>query len=309
MKRLISMCLVAVWALFTLAGCGEKKVVQLEENQYYIYCVHQDLTTLRTTVYTDEEKSGDIRETALLLLSQLKATTDDVETLPAIPEDVGIAKVRASESNQFFVYFDSKYEEIDPVREILCRAAIVKTLTQIDGIDFVGFYVNDQPLMDPTTGAITMMSASSFVDVDSADYQKVVLTLYFADDSGTQLVETERTVFVPKTMSREQLVMEQLIAGANQEGAYPTLPSNLSIINITVKKGTCYLNLGSEFMDNALSVSEYIPIYSIVDSLTELPNINKVQFAISGKSDINFRDIISLTSSFERKMDYVDTKE
>jgi germination protein M len=56
---------------------------------------------------------------------------------------------------------------------------------------------------------------------------------------------------------------------------------------------------------NALEVKEYIPIYSIVNSLSELPTVSRVQIRINGSQDAVFRDTIPLTTVFERNYDYM----
>ena len=89
------------------------------------------------------------------------------------------------------------------------------------------------------------------------------------------------------------------------DGVYDTLPRNAKALSVTVKNGICYVNFDSAFADDALNVSEYIPIYSVVNSLTELPNISRVQISINGVSNIKFRDSISLEQPLERNMDYV----
>ena len=48
-------------------------------------------------------------------------------------------------------------------REVLCRAAVVQTLVQVDGIDFVSFYVGDDVLKDREGIPIGLMSADDFV--------------------------------------------------------------------------------------------------------------------------------------------------
>ena len=194
-----------------------------------------------------------------------------------------------------------------PEREIMCRAAVVKTLTQIEGVEFVGFYINDQPLMDASRNTINLMSSSSFVDSagDTKDLQQQFLTLYFTDESGSSLIETEKTVVCSTGIAMEQLVVDQLLAGVDADGVYDTLPRNAKALSVTVKNGICYVNFDSAFADDALNVSEYIPIYSVVNSLTELPNISRVQISINGVSNIKFRDSISLEQPLERNMDYV----
>ena len=58
-------------------------------------------------------------------------------------------------------------------------------------------------------------------------------------------------------------------------------------------------------MNNTLEVKEYIPIYSIVNSLSELSTVSRVQIRINGSEDAVFRDLISLNTVFERNFDYI----
>ena len=50
-------------------------------------------------------------------------------------------------------------------------------------------------------------------------------------------------------------------------------------------------------------MKELIPIYSIVNSLCAISNVNKVQLTVNGSSDVMFRDVISLNTQFERNLD------
>lgn len=54
------------------------------------------------------------------------------------------------------------------------------------------------------------------------------------------------------------------------------------------------------------NVTSDVTIYSIVNSLVELSNINKVQISIDGKTDIVFRDKYNLTTIFERNLNSVE---
>ncbi|MCI9373962.1 MAG: GerMN domain-containing protein, partial [Lachnospiraceae bacterium] len=46
-------------------------------------------------------------------------------------------------------------------------------------------------------------------------------------------------------------------------------------------------------------------IYSITNSLIELPNINKVQISVNGDTSLFYKESISLTNIFERNLDLV----
>jgi germination protein M len=119
------------------------------------------------------------------------------------------------------------------------------------------------------------------------------------------LVETNRQILYDNSLSLENLVINELIAGPNTEDMYPTLPSTLKVLSVSTKDGICYVNLDSSFVTDALDVAEYVPIYSIVNSLVELSGITKVQISVNGSFDLVFKEKIPLTQIFEWNSDYL----
>lgn len=110
----------------------------------------------------------------------------------------------------------------------------------------------------------------------------VKLTLYFPNSDATGLVPTERTVEVKD---------EEVIKAIFQELANPPaglekpLPSGTTLLDATVNgDGLATINLSKEFQKNfgGGSAGEQMTMYSIVNTLTSLPNINSVQFLLEG---------------------------
>ena len=107
-------------------------------------------------------------------------------------------------------------------------------------------------------------------------------------------------------ISVEKLVVESLIRGpVSADTDYPTLPAGTKILSISTKDGTCYVNLNEGFQEQGYNVTEAVTIYSIVDSLTELDTINTVQIAVNGKTDITYRDKMSLGEYYKKNLDLV----
>ena len=77
------------------------------------------------------------------------------------------------------------------------------------------------------------------------------------------------------------------------------------LLNVSVNENVCYLNFDASFLSNPLEVREYIPIYSIVNSLSELSSVSRVQITVNGSQNEVFRDLIPLNSMFERNLDYI----
>lgn len=212
---------------------------------------------------------------------------------------------------QLFLDVSEDYKKIQPTTEVLIRAAIVRTLTQIGGIDHVAMTVNTEALTDSLGATVGPMTADMFIDNAGNEintYEKVRLKLYFANETGDKLVEvTTKPVVYNSNISMEKLVVERLIAGPDEgsENAYPMINPATKILGVTVKDGTCYVNLDDGFMTQMYNVTGEVVIYSIANSLVELPNVNKVQIAVNGETNIVYRETFTLSTVFDRNLDLV----
>lgn len=74
---------------------------------------------------------------------------------------------------------------------------------------------------------------------------------------------------------------------------------------MTIADGVCYVNLSSEFLEQPYNVSSEATIYSIVNSLVEFSNVNKVQILVDGESELMYRENINLDTIFTRNLDLV----
>lgn len=104
----------------------------------------------------------------------------------------------------------------------------------------------------------------------------------------------------------EKLVVEQLLKGPKDKAHRAAIPKETKLVSISVLDGVCFVNLDEGFMEQNYEVAEPIVIYSLVNSLVELPNVNKVQIAVNGDSDITYRDSYDLGIMYERNLDFKD---
>lgn len=108
------------------------------------------------------------------------------------------------------------------------------------------------------------------------------ITLYFADCEATQVRPEKRSILVPITAD---VIIGELIKGPQSADLVPTIPLCTRLLSLTVEEGVAFVNLSPEVRDNHQggSASELMLVYSVVASLTELPNISEVQFLLEGK--------------------------
>lgn len=279
---------------------------------YDIYYVSRENTHVISEEYATDTPAEDMEQLLEELLKQLKNSE-------AVPE--GIAPLSDSfhhyvlNEGQINFDFGEGYRNQDPIFEILSRAAVVRTLTQVDGIDTVTFSIAGEALTDSTGIPVGAMTADSFIDNAGTEinaYAEAEFHLYFANEKGNGLIEVSRNVVYNSNISMERQVMEELLRGPlkeeqeRNEDGYPTLNPAAAVLGVTVTDGVCYVNMSKDFLTQIYNVSPEVAIYSIVNSLVELPNVNKVQFAVDGETNINYSDSINLTTVFERNLDIVE---
>lgn len=302
MKKIIFWCCILL-PLLLCSACGSR--TQSEEGKLYnIYYVNNEETKNIAGEYVSQTE--DTEELLAELLEQLSLVPSKFEYEAPLAGSLEILGYTL-DKGQLTINFDENYRGMDSVKEVLTRAAIVRTLTQIQGIDYVSFTVQGDLLTDSSGLAIGTMSSDSFIDNAGNEinaYESVNLRLYFANEEGTGLVEeNRRNVVYSSNISLEKLVVEKLVEGPVSDGAYPIVNPSTKIISVTVRDGVCYVNLDETFLNQPYSISAEVTIYSITNSLVELSNINKVQITINGETNLLYRERISLNEVFERNLD------
>ena len=296
MRKWLWILLLAVPLL--MAGC--RKQQQVDESGYQIWYINQDETCLK---YENKELQSKNEEGLLReMMEVMRETPTDDELKPVIPEDVELLDFDF-EHNQLYLDFSPEYKKMPKVYEVLCRAAIVRTLGQIDGVEYVDFQVNGEPLTDLEGKEIGLMNEDQFIENAGEEinaYKTADLTLYFANKAGDKLVGQRVAMEYNSNISLEKLIVEQLIAGPPFEGAYPTIPSETKLLNISIKDKICYVNLDEGFLGTGYNVIESIPVYSIVNSLIENTDAQKVQISINGETNRMFRESINFDTIFEK---------
>lgn len=286
-----------------LAAVGCTAVNEEEKSGYQIWYINQGETRLECEY---RELHADNTEGLLKeALELLRKSPEDTGYKPVLPENVRIDSYKI-EHNQLYLNFSIEYMDMPKVYEVLCRAALVRTLCQLPDIDYIGFRVADQPLMDLKGKAVGLMNEEQFIENAGEEinaYRTADLTLYYTNETGDRLIAQRVPMEYNSNISLEKLIVERLIAGPPYEGVYPTIPANTKLVSVSVRDGICYVNLDEGFLETGYNVTESIPVYSIVNSLIRNTDAQKVQISINGETNRIFRESISFDTTFERNED------
>ncbi len=150
-------------------------------------------------------------------------------------------------------------------------------------------------LIVAVTGALLAQQNNQPAGTDGSDGQgtgslepaatTAELTLYFSDDQAMYLLPEQRKVTIGEGESIEEAVVRELIKGPSGAGLKRTIPPETSLLSLSTENGVAGVNFSKGIQDSRYggSAGESMLIYSIVNSLTELPGINQVQILVEGK--------------------------
>lgn len=294
-----------------LTGCGDSE--QAVSKEYLVYDV--DKNESKVNSYAIETEETETRALLQELFSALQQNPKNTGDKSAIPDSVKLIGFSLYE-NQLTLNFSIEYLNMNSIQEVLSRAAIVRTLCQVDGIDNVSFKVEGEPLVYANGYPVGLMSKDQFVDNAGNEinaYEKAELVLYFADETGNFLVPHTVERVYNSNISLDKLVVEQLIKGPENgdsvDNGFATIGSETQILSVTTRDGVCYVNLDEGFLVRRGNVTPEVAVYSLVNSLVELQGVNRVQLSIEGNSELNYMETVPLSQSFERNLEIIDNAQ
>lgn len=306
-----SAVILLIAAVLLCAGCGSGGQMDMDriKNIYYVNNTETGVEMHEYEMQTEsqEEELDELIERLGTMPSKLeyKAPLQMGFTLLSYRLEEGILYLDMSE----------EYHNMSATKEVLVRAALVRTLSQAEGVKYVVISVEGAQLYDNLGNVVGLMTADQFIDNAGNEinaYERVSLRLYFANEDGTALIATNRTIAYNTNISMERLVVDELLAGPGTEVAdvvYPTINPSTKVVSVSVRDGICYVNFDETFLTQIYNVSSEVTIYSIVNSLAELSGVNKVQISVNGENNVLYRESISLTTVFERNLDLITTLE
>ncbi|HCF49988.1 MAG TPA: hypothetical protein DER60_06880 [Syntrophomonas sp.] len=140
-------------------------------------------------------------------------------------------------------------------------------------------------------------------DPQAAEIDKEI-TLYFSDQQAQFLAAEKRTVKVASDQLQAvaEAVVNELIAGPKGAGLVKTIPPETKLLAVSIQDAMATVDFSKELKTKHWggSTGESMTIMSIVNSLTELPGIEKVQILIEGQKEDTLAGHWDLSSPISR---------
>ncbi len=135
--------------------------------------------------------------------------------------------------------------------------------------------------------------------------EMVEVNLYFSDSQAMYLVPEKRNI--PQTPSLARQVVDALIKGPENTDLYPTIPQGTQVSEVYIADDIVYVDLSEEIFINHSggSSGELMTVYSIVNTLTEIPPIVGVQILVEGNEMNSLVGHIDISMPLLRDKDWI----
>jgi spore germination protein GerM len=140
-------------------------------------------------------------------------------------------------------------------------------------------------------------------EIENSDLRKTIISLYFADAETNELKIETRLIDSKELLKNPYKTLIEILISGSENSSYKTLiPENTKVLGTKLNGECLTVNLSEEFLANLGESMEKInSIYQIVNTVTELTEVNSVKFLINGEEVEGFSEIgISLKCEFVR---------
>lgn len=142
-------------------------------------------------------------------------------------------------------------------------------------------------------------------EISDEQLRQTMVSLYYANKETKKLMPEARLVDVKLLINEPyELLINLLMEEPKNSSLRTVIPNNVTVNKVELNSDVLYIDFSKEFIENHEGglENEKNTIYSIVNTLTELTEINGIKILIDNKEDMSFKDE-------QIKFDKVFTKE
>ena len=306
MKKKIYLVLAFLLVIGNFSGCSKGETP--EPGEPFICYLTMSGTGIEKRVY--DWIGANAEEEIQMILDALCRLDESDELKAAIPEDVEVQSFEL-QNEKLDIHFSKGYRKMNEVQEVLCRAAVVQSLVQVEEVRMVKIFVENEPIVDKEGMDIGYMTGDEFVQNTGkslSSFQKVELILWVPSKNGDALIKDNREIRYSSSVSVEKVIIEQLMTKKTLSNEQVLMPPETKLLGVTVKDGICYVNFDEGFQISGYTINPEISIYAIVNSIIENSSASQVQISIDGKTDVKFQNVVDLSKPLSMNKDLMEGK-
>ncbi len=143
---------------------------------------------------------------------------------------------------------------------------------------------NQDPASKSVAASSSVASSSSSSSQAGEQLENLSIKVYYPDDNATGLVAVEKDIKVTQ-QEKYKAAVEALMAGTDKKGLVNVFPKKAQLLKVSINGNVAQVDFNKSLEKDFAggSTGEEMLVGSVVNTLTEFPEIKKVQILIEGK--------------------------
>lgn len=127
-------------------------------------------------------------------------------------------------------------------------------------------------------------------EISGEQERKTIISLYFINKKTKEVVPEARMIDVKDLINEPyKVLINFLIEGPKNENLEKAIPEGTKLLGTTLEGDTLKLNFSREFLNKEGKEAEEKTIESLVNTLTELTEVNSIRILIEGEENKKFQ--------------------
>lgn len=280
MKKLLAWILI-VSLLFTLAACGAKTEERVNPISFYYKNRDVSYNSEFGVIYPLPVDLDDRNIAISELISRYLEGPDEEFLECPFPPGTILSECTWIDGLLTIILTD-EFSTLNTLDLTIAMACLTMTMSQIEGVDAV--------IVDTVGGNLSFrrepMTPEDFVFlVQNDDASEITVNLYFSDQSNRYLLLDSRSVHLEDAETLPLVILNELLEGPSESNLKSVMPVGTKVIDVQLNDNICLVDFSTQFFDRRpeTALEEHQVIYSVVNTLTELENVEAVQFLVEGQ--------------------------
>ena len=140
----------------------------------------------------------------------------------------------------------------------------------------------------------TMQEIIPQQEISDEQFRQTIVSLYFIDKESQQVAPEARLVDIREIINDPyDKLINFLIEGPKNEKLQKVIPDNTKLLKTYLENDCVVIDFSSDFLnyDKNNEQAKFDIIKTIVNTLTELTEVNGVKFLIDGNTNEEFKDV------------------
>jgi len=282
--------LIALCVLCLLTGCAPK--TDAEVRLYFTDRDRQEIVQETRKVKTE----GTLLETAVRSLLEGPKRAGQSRVIPKGTDLLDIKIIGTMAEINLSEAFDTG----TPQDRLLSRYTLISTACAVSGVQKVKLFVEGKPLVSLQDGSVLgALGAADLSLTGPGSGAEQLLTLYFPDANATCLLAETRQVTLTEGEPVAYAIVKELLRGPSSTHLVSGFSKDTAVLSVETREGICFVNMNKAFLtDNTGNRDwETVALYSVVNSLSTLPEVRSVRFLVEGRTVEKFGSY-SLTKAY-----------